>query len=287
MKQHPSLFDRRQHMLQGDFEAFYYSDTDLRHVEPHRHNFYELLFFAEGDVTYVAEGQRYPLLPGDVLFIPRDTLHYPTFGAPSRYRRVVLWVTEEFVRSLQEGDALAQCFDDFDAGLNQVRFFRFPPEEAGRLLECAMDIAEESSYERPFRATMSSLLVTRLFILMYRLMPAAMDQRQTDSASQQLVNQVVDYINANLDRDLPLDQLADRFFLSKFYLSRIFKKHMNVSPHSYISQRRLFLAKQLLYQGLSPSEVYKRCGYRDYSCFYRAFKEQYGFSPKQLCLQNE
>jgi len=98
---------------------------------------------------------------------------------------------------------------------------------------------------------------------------------------------VVNFINSNLTLDLTLDYLADRFFISKFYLSRVFKKHMNVTPHNYISQRRLFLAKQLLYKGLPPTEVYRRCGYSDYSSFFRAFREKYGFSPKQLYFQNE
>ena len=75
---------------------------------------------------------------------------------------------------------------------------------------------------------------------------------------------VVRFINANLTRELPLDYIADHFFISKFYLSRVFKRHMNTTPHSYITQRRLAMAKRLLYDGLSPTEVYRRCGFADY-----------------------
>jgi AraC-like DNA-binding protein len=268
-------------MLRNDFEAFYYSDSDLPRVEPHRHSFYELLFFVEGDVTYMVEDTPYPLLPGDLLIIPCHTRHQPIFRGNSRYRRVVLWLTPDFIRSLQQGEELM-----LEPG-QKGRLCRFSPADASRLLECAMSIADESSYERPFGNTMSVLLITQLLILIHRMLPASTDHGQNDSASQQLVNDVVSFINHNLSLDLTLDYLADRFFISKFYLSRVFKKHMQVTPHSYISQRRLVLAKQLLYKGLPPIEVYKRCGYSDYSSFFRAFKEKYGFSPKQLFLQNE
>lgn len=270
-------------MLRNDFEAFYYADNDMSEVAPHRHSYYELLFFLEGDVTYMIGDRPYRLLPGDLLIIPRDTPHHPIFGGTVRYRRVVLWLTPEFVRSLEQGEELVSCLE----GDEQRRLYRFDSAEGSRLMECAMTIAEEFSYERPFANTMSILLVTQLLILVCRMMPAAADGGGTDSASQQLVRDVVAFINENLTRDLTLDYLADHFFISKFYLSRVFKKHMNVTPHSYISQRRLFLAKQLLYDGLSPTEVYRRCGYSDYSSFFRAFKEKYGFSPKQLCYQEE
>ena len=57
MKNQPKQFDSRQYMLRNDFEAFYYSDDDMRSVASHRHNFYEMLFFIEGDVTYIVDGQ--------------------------------------------------------------------------------------------------------------------------------------------------------------------------------------------------------------------------------------
>ena len=281
MGQEVTLFNARQHMLRCDYEAFNYCDDNLSSVAPHRHNFYELLFFQEGDVTYTIDETAHVLLPGDLLIIPVGLEHFPNFGGTGRYRRIVLWLTADFIRSLEEGEELLRCFEQC-AGSGGVRLCRFEPEDAARILECAAAIAEESSYERPFSITMSVLLITRLLIMIHRLMPTATERSEGSSTSQKLVNDAVEYINEHLDKELTLDILAERFFISKFYLSRVFKKHMGVTPHSYISQRRLSQAKQLLYNGAAPTEVYKRCGYSDYSSFFRAFKERYGFSPKQL-----
>ena len=283
MKNAPKQFDTRQYMLRNDFEAFYYSDDELRSVAAHRHNFYELLFFIEGDVTYMVDGQPYPLRTGDLLIIPGAIAHHPVFGETKRYRRVVLWMTEEFVRSLAQGEMLAECLPS--AGGHY--FYRFVPAEGERLLELAMAITEEFSYSRPFADTMSILLVTELLIRIHRLMPTSAQSHPEDSASEQLVREVVRFINENLTRELTLDYIADHFFISKFYLSRVFKRYMNVTPHSYITQRRLAQAKRLLYDGVPPTEVYRRCGYADYSSFYRSFREKYGISPKHLCFREE
>ena len=282
MKHLPEQFNTRHHMLRNDFEAFYYSDDMMHPVASHSHNFYELLFFIEGDVTYMIEDRPYPLQPGDLLIIPISTAHHPIFEKPTRYRRVVLWVTEEFVRTLPQGEELSRCFPQ----TGDTYFHRFSPADRERLVERAMIVAEEFSYARPFGDTMSLLLVTELFILLWRMMAASAQSQAADTSSGQLVQDVVRFINANLTRELPLDYIADHFFISKFYLSRVFKRHMNTTPHSYITQRRLAMAKRLLYDGLSPTEVYRRCGFADYSSFYRAFREQYGTSPKHLCFRD-
>jgi len=282
MKQQPRNFDARQYMLRSDFEAFYYSDEDLRTVAPHQHDFYEFLFFMEGDVSYRIGETTYRLTPGDLLIVPSGTPHHPVFGGTGRYRRVVLWLTAAFVRSLPRGEELAAALALEDDAGGQGRLYRFRSAEGEAIAECAMAIADEFSYERPYGDTMTNLLVTRLLILISRMAPAAQRGGSSDSASQQLVRNVVDFIDENLRQDLTLDYIADHFFISKFHLSRVFRRYMGVTPHSYISQRRLFRARQLLYDGQHPSEVYRLCGYGDYSVFYRAFRERYGVSPRQI-----
>ena len=283
MKQNPTQFESRQYMLRSDFEAFYYSDNEMRPVPAHQHGFYELLLLLEGDVTYRIGEESYPLLPGDLLIMPAEVPHFPVFHGDGRYRRVILWLTADFVRTLPGGDALAEGLgmNDKDA---RGRFYRFHATDGDALAECAMSIAEELQFDRPMGDTMSTLLVTRLLILIQRMATSTL-QRETDDASAlRRIREIAVFIDENLHRDLTLDTIADQFFFSKFYLSRLFKRHMNMTPHAYITERRLLLAKQLLYEGLPPTEVSKRCGYTDYSVFYRSFKKFYGIAPGKFSL---
>lgn len=283
MKQNPRQFEARQYMLRSDFEAFYYSDSEMRPVPAHQHGFYELLLLLEGSVTYLVGEDSYALLPGDLLIIPGDVPHHPIFGEGGKYRRVVLWLTADFVRSLPEGGELAESLgmgDDAQRG----RLFRFHATDGDALAECAMALAEELQFERPMGDAMSSLLVARLLILIRRMAESTTQQESDDASSLRRIREIAAFIDENLHRDLTLDSIADQFFFSKFYLSRLFKRHMNMTPHAYITERRLLLAKQLLYEGIPPTEVYKRCGYTDYSVFFRSFKKFYGTAPGKFPL---
>lgn len=283
MKQNPSQFESRQYMLRSDFEAFYYSDSEMRPVPAHQHSFYELLLLLEGDVTYMIGDKSYPLLPGDLLIMPGGIPHHPIFGENGRYRRVVLWLTADFVRSLPSGSELAESLGMNDAE-KRGRLYRFHATDGDTLAECAMSIAEELQFDRPMGDAMSALLVARLLILIQRMAASDLHQDAEENSSLQRIREIVAFIDENLHRDLTLDVIADQFFFSKFYLSRLFKHHMNMTPHAYITERRLLLAKQLLYEGIPPTEVSERCGYTDYSVFFRSFKKFYGVAPGKFSL---
>ena len=106
------------------------------------------------------------------------------------------------------------------------------------------------------------------------------DRIQDDIEYDEKVNNIIHYINENLYSDLSLDSLAKIFYLSKYHLLREFKKHSGYTVHQYIHQKRLIMAKSLLKDGLTVTEVCNRCGFGDYSNFIRAFKKAFGAPPK-------
>lgn len=56
---------------------------------------------------------------------------------------------------------------------------------------------------------------------------------------------------------------------------------MRVSFYRYVTQRRLIAAKSLILQNLPMEDVAVQSGFSDYSSFYRAFKQEFGISPRQ------
>lgn len=65
-------------------------------------------------------------------------------------------------------------------------------------------------------------------------------------------------------------------------VSHQFKQKMGVSIYQYITQRRLISAKALIARGIALEQVAVQVGFSDYSAFYRAFKQEYGISPRQF-----
>ena len=83
-----------------------------------------------------------------------------------------------------------------------------------------------------------------------------------------------------MDKELSLDLLAKEFFVSKYHIAHVFKDHLGMSIHQYITKKRLALCREALLGHQKIAETIASFGFKDYSSFYRAFKKQYGISPK-------
>lgn len=97
---------------------------------------------------------------------------------------------------------------------------------------------------------------------------------------------VLEHVSAHLAETIPLQVLADLAGLSPWRFSIVFRRHMGVPPHRYISLRRIELARQLLRQGMSAAAVADACGFYDQSHFSRHFKHHCGMTPGQYALDN-
>ena len=87
------------------------------------------------------------------------------------------------------------------------------------------------------------------------------------TAGDSKVVALLQYLNLHLTEELSIDQLAERFYISKYHMMRRFRQETGYSIHGYLTEKRLLLAQRLLAQGASPSEAGEQTGYQDYSTF--------------------
>jgi AraC family transcriptional regulator len=98
---------------------------------------------------------------------------------------------------------------------------------------------------------------------------------------QYKLQQVIDYINDYLDRDLSLQELSNLVQMSPHYFSTLFKQSTGISPHQYVIRCRIERAKCLMGQSkLSLSEIAIQVGFVDQSHFHRHFSRLVGITPK-------
>ena len=92
---------------------------------------------------------------------------------------------------------------------------------------------------------------------------------------------ILAYIDENLENDLSLEAIGNRFFLNRFYLSKLFRKSTGSNLHEYIIYKRVSKARRLLSEGHSVTDTAALCGFNDYSNFLRMFKKSVGITPGQ------
>lgn len=95
------------------------------------------------------------------------------------------------------------------------------------------------------------------------------------------LSQVFDYIDAHLDQNLKLEDLAQLLDLSQFHFSRLFKQSIGLSPHQYLIEQRIDKAKQLLKKtNQSILDIALECGFSSHSHLSKQFRRVTGMTPK-------
>ena len=264
-------FSTRQYMLSRDFEIYYYNEPASEKVSIHSHDYYEFYFFLEGDVSIWIEGEQYPLKYGDMVLIPPGIKHMAmVHGNEIPYRRFVFWISVEYCNQLMEvsssyGYLMQNVLVKKTYNTIQYRIFQ---------------LIEEIKSERFGKEAKVSLCVNDLVLQLNRIVYEQQNPK-SEKEEQNLYQNIIYYIDDHLDEELSLEQLAGQFFVSKYHIAHIFKEQMGLSVHQYILKKRMQASKAAILGETSITDVYTMFGFKDYSSFYRAFKKEFGVSPKE------
>ena len=98
---------------------------------------------------------------------------------------------------------------------------------------------------------------------------------------QQLTDRVTAYIESHFAQNITIADLSRHFYVSESTISHQFRQKMGLSLYRYITQRRLIAAKTHIQNGATLEQVSRDVGFADYSTFYRAFKQEFGISPRR------
>jgi len=242
--------------------------------ENHCHDRYELLYVLSGSGKYIVEGTEYAVKPRTIMLVRPFEYHCMRLDDDVTYERYCLHFSASFLGS--EGAELLERI----TGGEVANYYSSSVSGAIDAIFDRMELCSSFAYEE------QRMYIRALMLEIVLLLSATAGERLPQDDAE-LGARVIRYLNNNIDKELSLDKLAKKFFVSKYYLCRAFKKHNGVSVHGYINHKRVMYAKQLIESGETASGAAYKVGFGDYSAFYRAYVKILGTSPAMAQSRRE
>lgn len=255
-----------------DIEQIREEQPDPKRHPLHAHSYYEVCLFREGRGTYHIEGNDYPLEPGDLVLIRPQEAHYVEVDPSYPFERILISFGVGLIRTLDPEQTMHRAFLAPQPGTHSLYRAKDFPELAVPLQNMLLTANDRGE------------VLICLVRFLQRLEKAYAQAAPVSHTPETVEQKIIRLINDNYHLELSLQELCDRFYLSRAQLCRRFKKATGTSVSKYIMLKRLNAAQRLIKEGRKLSDICDLCGFRDYSTFYRAYTHHFGHSPKQTIV---
>lgn len=255
-------------------------DQEYTMTMKHFHDTYELYFLLEGERYYFIEKETYHVKKGDVVLVNRQQVHKTSQAGSQRHDRILLQLNGRSLEPWLKNMGLSSLEKTFEDYYGVVRLSLDEWEEMKKLL---LGIREELSRRRERYEVMVRLKLSQLLIIVYRnrkkaVLGEVLPTVQTPKHGK--VHEVAEYLTLHCETGESLNQLAERFFVSKSYLSRIFREVTGFSVNEYRNLARIRKARELLANsGYSITEISEILGFESVTYFERVFKKHGAGTP--------
>ena len=126
-------------------------------------------------------------------------------------------------------------------------------------------------------------LISSFLFRIFKILTDKFSISQIDSQTKQqnTISKIVKYINIHYTNpDLTIEKIANEFYFTAPYLSRLFKSEIGISPMQYIINLRMSKAIELIkHHEFTISQISETVGYKNQFYFSKEFKKFYNDSP--------
>ena len=244
--------------------SFRYAKGSSLHSGNEIHSYHEILYYIDGDATFLSTDFKEELSKGTLLLIPKEMYHNFHIVNQNQYTRLVMTFPD-----------LDIIKDMIPYAMSQIRIIKNININIRHLLNRMCEVICDTKTKKNeifLYGTFLTLIAEINFDITNAITPRLREK-------EHLISRCLSYIEENYTSAIHVDDIAKEMCISSPTLFQYFKNELGVSIHKYITEKRMILARKLIYQGENPTKIYAECGFRDYSSFYKAYTKMFLLSP--------
>ena len=260
-------------MLQCQYEAHISKNDTYSTDKPHFHEDIEIVLCIAGEGVFFVGSEVFPLFRGQLFLIDSSVLHRSV--ANEEYRCIAFHIAPDM---LQEFSTRQTNFAARVAGCERVATLNEQQTQA--LESCYRELATPCGEQ--FGDDVKRMMVVFEFLqtCFSHFIQTGPREGHTNPGLEK-ITPVLQYIQEHLEEPLAVENIAEAFFMSKYYLCHIFKENTGFSVMDYVINCRVRKARALLRRGIRVQEAGGRGGFRSNEHFIRTFKKLTGITPKR------
>ena len=289
----------------GSLYYFHGSTQNWKMQGFHFHKQYEIILFLCDGATLEIKNRIYNTKAGDIFFINSTEYHRTEGKEGEDYKRYVLMFEPESIAPLSEafGFNFTSLFEEYQE--EYTNHFHLTGKNL-KLVEDKMQNVEKSivkDFSNIYNKNNARIAVLDLLNTLNEMFDALVktDLAHEDEGSTEIVGggktrlipyrsrieELKKYIVRHINEKLELDDLAEVFYVNRYYLSHYFKKETWFTLNQYITNQKIIAAKKMLSSGMPVTEVAMELSYNSDSHFISTFKKITGITPGKYAKEKE
>lgn len=238
---------------------------------------YEIFYLINGKRKYFIKDKTYFVNPGDLVFINKGDLHR-TFNVDDyEHERLLINFTNEFLKC--EQDSYISLLQSIFSQTLIIQLNFHEKQEFESILYSMIKEIEKG--DEGHELYLKALLIQLLILSVRYLNRNSAGTQESIGNVYNKVTDIIQYINKHYDAaDLSLQSIADVFFISPYYLSRIFKIATGFTFTEFLNHIRIQKAQHILRESdMKVIDIAGKVGFNSLTHFGRVFKRNTQYTP--------
>lgn len=238
---------------------------------------FQVLLMLDGKTRYQIGERAYSLQRGDIVLL--NTLEDHTLQVKRYpYRRYIFQVSPAFMHSEIQSPEILSLF--VQKPENRQPVVHMDEDGFGKLCRICAEMLSESEQQNSHYERVITADLNRFFVTILRELERENKAVQKAGAGTVLSYQILNFLDQHFTEDITVEKVAEHFYMSRHYISHVFKKTTGSGIMEYVISRRINRAQMLLSEtNLPVGKVAMECGYTDFTWFSRQFRRIVGQTP--------